>query len=56
MGIQSVSFIGLGALGVLFGSQMNLSLSKGALTFVADEARVKKYKERSLCKPTVLRF
>lgn len=48
MGIQSVSFIGLGALGVLFGSQMNLSLSKGALTFVADEARVKKYKERGV--------
>lgn len=48
MAIQTVSFIGLGALGVLFGSQMNHSLPKGALTFIADEGRVKKYKEEGV--------
>ncbi|MDF2524840.1 MAG: ketopantoate reductase [Clostridiales bacterium] len=44
MEIKTVSIIGLGALGILFGNQMSKKMPKGDLRIIADNDRIKKYK------------
>lgn len=44
MEIQSVSIVGLGALGVLFGSHLAAQLPREALRIVADRDRIEKYR------------
>lgn len=48
MQIQTVSIIGAGAVGALFGMQMNAHLPKGALKIVADAARVRRYRDEGI--------
>ncbi|HSP47164.1 MAG TPA: 2-dehydropantoate 2-reductase, partial [Clostridiaceae bacterium] len=43
MEIRTVSVIGLGALGVLFGEHLAGKMEKGTLRIVADRARIEKY-------------
>jgi 2-dehydropantoate 2-reductase len=43
--IKTVSLIGLGALGVLFGDHLSRKMPEGDLRIVADQARIDKYKE-----------
>ncbi|MDF2472279.1 MAG: hypothetical protein K0R21_61 [Anaerocolumna sp.] len=45
MEIKSVSIIGLGALGVLFGNHLASRMPKENLRFIADEERIIKYKK-----------
>ncbi len=42
--IKTVSIIGLGALGILFGHHLSQRMPKGALRIVADESRIEKYR------------
>ena len=44
MEIKAVSIVGLGALGVLFGSLLSERLPQGALRIVADRSRIEKYR------------
>jgi len=46
--IKTVSIIGLGALGILFGHQMSKKMPKEDLRIIADESRIKKYKSQGL--------
>jgi len=48
MEIKTVSIIGLGALGVLFGKQMTDSLEKGQVRVIADPQRINKYKKEGI--------
>ncbi len=48
MEIKTVSFIGLGALGVLFGHQMSKNMPKENLRFIADQKRIEKYKREKV--------
>lgn len=48
MEIKTVSFIGLGALGVLFGHQMSKNMPKEDLRCVADQKRIEKYKREKV--------
>ncbi len=44
MEVKTVSIIGLGALGILFGSHLSKRMLKEDLRIIADEDRIKKYK------------
>jgi len=44
MRIETVSIIGLGALGILFGNHLADRMPAGALTIIADQERIKRYK------------
>lgn len=44
MEIRAVAIVGLGALGVLFGHQMEKNLPEGTLRVVADAARIERYR------------
>lgn len=44
MEVRTVSIIGLGALGILFGSHLSKRMPKEDLRIIADEDRIKKYK------------
>lgn len=44
MEIKTVSIIGLGALGVLFGNHLSKRMQRSDLRIIADEDRIKKYK------------
>jgi len=46
--IQTVSIIGLGALGVLFGHYLSKKMPKGNLRIVADEERIRRYEREKL--------
>lgn len=48
MEIRTVSVIGLGALGVLFGEHLAGKMEKGTLRIVADRARIEKYEEEKV--------
>lgn len=48
MEIRKVSIIGLGALGVMFGSQMAGNMSAGNLRVIADRRRIEKYQEEKI--------
>lgn len=48
MGIRTVSVIGLGALGVLFGEHLAGKMEKGTLKVVADRARIEKYEKEKV--------
>lgn len=48
MRINTVSIIGLGALGVLFGKQINDNLKQGQLRIVADRQRIKRYQDEGI--------
>ncbi|MDQ0273452.1 ketopantoate reductase family protein [Cytobacillus purgationiresistens] len=48
MKIQTVSIIGLGALGVLFGYHLSKKMPNGTLKIIADEDRIKKYKREGV--------
>ena len=41
--IQSVAFIGMGALGILYGHTMAEKMKEGAVTFLVDEKRKQRY-------------
>ncbi|WP_017754326.1 ketopantoate reductase family protein [Calidifontibacillus oryziterrae] len=45
MEIKTVSIIGLGALGILFGSHLAKKMPKNALRIIADKDRIQRYKE-----------
>src|SRR6185312_8229587 len=45
MGIKTVSIIGLGALGILFGNQLAKRLPKENVRIIADKNRVERYKK-----------
>lgn len=44
MEIKTVSIVGLGALGVLFGNHLSKHMPKGALQIVADSERIERYR------------
>jgi 2-dehydropantoate 2-reductase len=48
MQIKTVSIIGLGALGILFGRRLSEALPEGALRIVADKARIEKYRREGV--------
>jgi len=48
MQIDTVSIVGAGAVGALFGMQMNAHLPEGALKIVADEDRIRRYREEGI--------
>lgn len=48
MEIRTVSIIGLGALGILFGNHLYKKMPKGSLRIIADEDRINKYKSNNL--------
>ncbi|MDM5335239.1 ketopantoate reductase family protein [Ureibacillus composti] len=48
MGIQTVSIIGLGALGILYGQHFSKRLPKENVRIIADAERIKKYKKDSI--------
>lgn len=48
MGIKTVSIIGLGALGILFGHHLSKKMPKEDLRIIADKDRIKKYKEEGV--------
>lgn len=43
MEIKTVSIIGLGALGILFGNHLSKKMPKGNVRIIADEDRIRKY-------------
>lgn len=43
MEIKTISIIGLGALGILFGNHLSKRIPKTDLRIIADENRIKKY-------------
>lgn len=45
MEINRASLIGLGALGVMFGNQLNRNMGKGSFRIIADENRIERYLE-----------
>lgn len=46
--IPSVTIIGMGALGILFGDMFTEALGKEAVTFLADEDRIEKYRKNGV--------
>lgn len=48
MQIKNVAIVGLGALGILFGRQMEKNMPKGTLRFVADEKRQQRYRREGV--------
>ncbi len=46
--IRNISIIGLGALGVLYGNYFTKALGREAVSFVADQTRIKKYQEQGV--------
>ncbi|MBP1919849.1 ketopantoate reductase family protein [Youngiibacter multivorans] len=48
MEIKKVSLVGLGALGVMFGNQLQKTMEKGSFKVVADRDRIKKYEEQGI--------
>jgi len=48
MEIQKVTLIGLGALGVLFGNQLQKTMPKGSFKIVADKNRIDRYMEQGI--------
>ncbi|MGB4588556.1 MAG: ketopantoate reductase family protein [Clostridiaceae bacterium] len=51
MQIQKVALIGLGALGVMFGNQLQKTMPKGSFKIVADKNRIDRYLEQGIsCK------
>lgn len=57
MEINTVSIIGLGALGVLFGHHLSRHMPEGDLRIVADTARIEKYKkEQVFCNGELCHF
>lgn len=48
MEVKTASLIGLGALGVMFGNQLNKTMGKGNFRIVADEDRIAKYLEQGI--------
>lgn len=47
-GIQNISMIGLGALGVLYGDFFARALGREAVSFIADQKRIEKYQEQGI--------
>ncbi|NLK39360.1 MAG: ketopantoate reductase family protein [Clostridiales bacterium] len=57
MEIKRVSIIGLGALGVLYGHHLSKRMDEGDLRIIADEARIRRYKEKGvICNGEICRF
>lgn len=57
MTIKTVSIVGLGALGILFGHHLSKRMPKGSLRIVADKERVEKYRnEHVYCNGTRCNF
>lgn len=57
MEIKTVSIIGLGALGILFGHHLSKKMPKAHLRIIADESRVKRYQaEKVYCNGEVCDF
>lgn len=48
MEIRNVSLVGLGALGVMFGTQLNKTMEKGSFKVVADRDRIRRYEEQGI--------
>ncbi|MGE4282106.1 MAG: ketopantoate reductase family protein [Clostridia bacterium] len=48
MEIRTVSIIGLGALGILFGNHLSKRMPEGNLRIIADKNRIKKYENNSV--------
>lgn len=48
MEIQKVALIGLGALGVMFGNQLQKTMSKGSFNVVADKNRIDRYMKQGI--------
>ena len=44
----SITIVGMGALGILYGDMMTDALGQEAVTFLADEKRIKKYREEGV--------
>lgn len=57
MEIRRVSIVGMGALGVLYGEILSRYLQEGSLRFVADEARIERYRREGVyCNGEACRF
>lgn len=57
MQIKTVSIIGLGALGIMFGRQMQDALGPGQVRIIADRQRIDKYKKEGIyCNDQLCRF
>lgn len=57
MKIKTVSIIGLGALGVLFGNHLSKRMPRESLRIIADRNRIKKYqKEQVYCNDEICNF
>ena len=55
--IQNIGIIGMGALGIMFGQQLNKTYGKKHVTFYADAERVEKYRENEiLCNGEICDF
>jgi len=55
--IKSVSIVGMGALGVLYGEMLSKYLPEGSLRFVADRARIERYRRDGVyCNGRACRF
>jgi 2-dehydropantoate 2-reductase len=48
MEINKISIIGLGALGIMFGSYIKDKVPQGALRIIADEERIRRYKNQGI--------
>ena len=48
MEVQKVALIGLGALGVMFGNQLQKTMPKGSFSIVADKNRINRYREQRI--------
>jgi 2-dehydropantoate 2-reductase len=46
--IKTVSIIGLGALGILFGNQISKNVPEGSLRIIADEDRISRYRREKI--------
>lgn len=47
--MPDITIIGMGALGILYGDLFTASLGRDAVTFLADEKRIQKYRENGVC-------
>lgn len=57
MEIKTVSIIGLGALGILFGNHLSKRMQKADLRIIADEDRIKKYESNDVyCNGEICEF
>mgnify|MGYP000659750331 CR=1 FL=1 len=48
MEIQKVTLIRLGALGVMFGNQLQKTMTKGSFKVVADKIRIDRYLQQGI--------